>query len=144
MLERIEADLVTAMKAGDSVTRETLRLLKSAVKNTEIEKGNQLSDEEVVAVIQREVKRRKEAVESYKAANRAEQAAAEEQEAAILTKYLPSQMSEAELQAYIENYLEQNPATSDQVGQVMGALSVQLRGKADMGLVSRLVREKLG
>jgi len=141
MIEKIEADLLEAMKSGDSVKRETLRMLKSSLKNLQIEKGSELGDEDITAVIQKEVKRRKEAIESYTAAGRAEQAAQEEQEATILSAYLPEQMNEDELRQLIVNHLADNPASPAEIGKVMGALSPTLKGKADMGLVSRLVRE---
>lgn len=141
MQERIETDLIAAMKSGDNLKRETLRLLKSALKNAQIEKGSALTDEEAVTVIQREVKRRKEAVESYKSAGREDQAAQEEQESVILEAYLPEQMNEEDLRSYVTDYLSKNPTGMADIGRAMGALSGQLKGKADMGLVSRLLRE---
>ncbi|QQG50058.1 MAG: GatB/YqeY domain-containing protein [Candidatus Berkelbacteria bacterium] len=141
MIERIEAELLEAMKSGDTSKRETLRMLKSSLKNAEIEKGTELGDEEVISVIQKEVKRRKEAFQSYQDAGRPEQAKLEEEEATILGAYLPEQMSESDLRALISEYLAKNPVAPNEIGKAMGALSAELKGKADMGLVSRLVRE---
>jgi uncharacterized protein YqeY len=143
MLNQIETDLVAAMRAGNAVERETLRMLKSALKNAQIEKGSELTDEEAVGVAQKEVKRRAEAIEAYKAAGKPQLAEMEAQEARILTKYVPAQMSEEEIRVKIKDYLGQNPAQADQMGKVMGELSSTFKGKADMGLVSKIVRELL-
>jgi uncharacterized protein YqeY len=141
MLDKIEADLLEAMKGGDELKRDTLRLLKSALKNAEIEKGGKLSEDDAIATVQKEVKRRREAVESYRAAGRSEQASQEERESEILAAYLPSQMSEDEIRSQIKDYLASNPATVGEVGKTMGQLSSHFKGKADLGLVAKIVRE---
>lgn len=143
MLQQVETDLVAAMRAGNTVERETLRMLKAALKNAEIEKGSELTEEETVVIAQKEVKRRNEAIEGFKAAGKAELAEVEAQEAAILAKYVPAQMSEQEIRTGISTYLQDNPATNAELGKVMGALTPQFKGKADMGLVSKIVRELL-
>lgn len=143
MLQQVETDLVTAMKAGDTVVRETLRMLKSALKNAVIEKGSDLTDEEAIVIAQKEVKRRNEAIEGFTAAGKPDLAEMEAQEAKILAKYVPAQMTEEEIRSIIVTHLQANPATVADLGKVMGALSPQFKGKADMGLVSKLVREIL-
>lgn len=143
MLHQVETDLVAAMRAGNIIERDTLRMLKSALKNAQIEKGSELSEEEATVVAQREVKRRHEAIEGFKAAGKDELAEIEAQEATILAKYVPAQMPETEVRTRIDEYLKTNPATAAEVGKVMGALTPQFKGKADMGLVSRIVRELL-
>ncbi len=143
MLRQVETDLVAAMRAGDTVERETLRMLKSSLKNAEIEKGSELTEEESIVVAQKEVKRRHEAVEGFKAAGKDELAEMEAQEARILAKYVPALMSEEEIKAKVSDYLKENPAAVDQIGKVMGALSPIFKGKADMGIVSKTVRELL-
>jgi len=143
MLREVETDLVAAMRAGDTVARETLRMLKAALKNAEIEKGSELTEEESIVVAQKEVKRRHEAIEGFKAAGKAELAEMEAQEARILAKFVPAQMPEEEIQRQVKDYLTKNPATPADMGKVMGALTPTFKGKADMGLVSKIVRELL-
>lgn len=143
MIHQVEADLLDAMRAGDTVVRETLRMLKSALKNAQIEKGSELTEDEAVRVAQKEVKRRNEAIEGFRAAGKPELAEMEAHEARILAKYVPAQMEESEIRTIIQTYLEANPATISQLGAVMGALTPQFKGRADLGLVSRIVRESL-
>ncbi len=141
LLEKIDQELLVAMKAHEDLRRDTLRMLKSSIKNAEIEKVRALSEDEIIAIVQKEVKRRKEAIEAYKAANKPDAQAQEEQEAAILNAYLPEQMSESEIRNTVSGYLEQNPTDISKIGQAMGQLNAQLRGKADMGVVSKILRE---
>jgi len=143
MLEKIDADLLAAMKSGESLKRDTLRMLKSALKNFQIEKGSELTDEETVSVIQKEVKRRKESIVAYEAAQKPDLVAAEQEEMAILSTYLPKQMSDEEIRQEVTSYLEEHPTAPDKAGQAMGALSARLKGKADMGKVSQILRESL-
>ncbi len=143
MLQRVENDLLDAMRAGDTIKRETLRMLKSALKNAQIEKGSELTDEEAIVIAQKEVKRRNEAIEGFTAAGKPELAEAEAQEAKILAQYVPAQMEEADIRSIVERHLVDNPATLTEMGKVMGALTPQFKGKADMGLVSKIVRELL-
>ena len=143
MLQQVETDLVAAMRAGDTVERETLRMLKSALKNAQIEKGSELTEEESTTIAQKEVKRRHEAIEGFTAAGKPELAEMEAQEAKILAKYVPEQMTEDKIRSIIAVYLSSNPASIADMGKVMGALSPQFKGKADMNLVSKVVRESL-
>jgi uncharacterized protein YqeY len=143
MLQQVETDLVAAMRAGNTVERETLRMLKSALKNAQIEKGSELTEEEAIVIAQKEVKRRNEAIDGFNSAGKPELAEMEAQEAQILAKYVPAQMSENDIRQAVTDYLNTNPATVADLGKVMGALSPQFKGKADMGLVSKLVRETL-
>lgn len=143
MLQRVETDLMAAMKAGDTVVRETLRMLKSALKNAEIEKGSELTEEESVVIAQKEVKRRNEAIEGFTAAGKPELAEMESQEAKILAKYVPEQMAEDKIRLIVAEYLNSNPSSIADMGKVMGALSPQFKGKADMNLVSTIVRASL-
>lgn len=143
MLERIDADLIEAQKNKEELKRDILRLVKSALKNTTIEKGSDLTDEEVIAVLNREVKKRKESIAAYEQANRPELVAAEQAEIDIIQVYLPELMSEDDIRTAVAAYLATNPTTPDKTGQAMGAMSGQLKGKADMGLVSKILRESL-
>ena len=143
MLQQVETDLVAAMRAGNTVERETLRMLKSALKNAQIEKGSELTEEESTTIAQKEVKRRHEAIEGFTAAGKPELAEMEAQEAKILAKYVPEQMTEDKIHSIVAVYLSSNPASIADMGKVMGALSPQFKGKADMNLVSKVVRESL-
>lgn len=141
----INDQLLTALKAGDNQTRDILRLLKSALQNSAIELNRtELTDEEVLGVIAKEVKKRKESILAYTQANKPELVKAEQAEMSILEKYLPAQMSEEDILAHIKTYLAAHPTTITQMGQAMGALSAELKGQADMGQVSQLLRRELG
>lgn len=143
VLADIETDLLAAVKSGDQFTRDTLRYLKSVLKNAEIEARAELSDDQATSVIQKEVKRRVEAEELYKQAAKPELAQNEAAENKVLKKYLPSQMSEAEVKAAVTEFLAKNPTQLSEMGKAMGQLSGLLKGKADMGVVSKLLREQI-
>lgn len=141
--EQLDADLLAALKSGDALTKETLRFLKSSLQNARIAAGGELNDDQIVSDIQKEVKKRIEAETIYKDAGKTELAAAEAAEIAVLQKYLPSQMDEAAIKAVISDYLQANPTDMSQFGPAMGALGAKLKGQADMGLVSKLLRDQL-
>ncbi|MEK7535146.1 MAG: GatB/YqeY domain-containing protein [Patescibacteria group bacterium] len=143
LIEQIETELTTALKSGDNFSRDTLRLLKASIKNAEIEVGQPLSDEQVVSIIQKEVKKRVEAETLFKQANKPDLAANEAAEAELLKKYLPEQMDEGGIKAVVTEYLLSNPTDFAQMGTAMGALSAKLKGKADMGIVSKILREQI-
>ena len=139
----LEADLLAALKSGDNFTRDTLRFLKSVLKNAEIDSSGDLTDEQVVSVIQKEVKKRVEAEILFKQANKPELATNEAAEAEILKKYLPEQMDEEGIKTVVTEYLAANPTKIDQMGAAMGALSAKLKSQADMSLVSQILRQKI-
>lgn len=143
LTERLEGDLVSAIKSSDEFRRDTLRLVKSAIKNQAIELGHDLSDEEAVTIIAKEVKKRKESIEAYNQAGKPELAEQEQKEIDLLKDYLPEQMDEAKIKEIVDKYFETNPKDPSKIGQTIGALSPQFKGKADMGLVSKIVREAL-
>ena len=142
--EKIQKDLQEAQKAKDELKVSTLRFLLAAIKNFEIEKGGagySANDEEVLAVINKQAKQRKESIESFKAAGRSELVEKETKELEILQAYLPAQLSEEEVRAIVEKTIKETGASSpNDVGKVMGVLSQELKGKADLGLVSSLVQ----
>ncbi|OGD61028.1 hypothetical protein A3A71_02205 [Candidatus Berkelbacteria bacterium RIFCSPLOWO2_01_FULL_50_28] len=144
LLSKIESDLLEATKAKDAFLRDTLRYLKSALQNVKIERQHELSDEETISVIQKEVKRRQEAIESYKIADKPELAKQEQQEMDALQKYLPAQMREDEIRQKVTDFLANHPELKENIGQLMGRLSAELKGKADMGLVSKIAKELAG
>ena len=134
-----------AMRARDERRTSTLRMAMAAAHNRQIELGRALTDEEVVEVLGRQVKQRRESVESFRAGGREERAAAEEAEAAILAEFLPEQLGEDELRAMVDQAVASTGAsTPADIGKVMGALMPRTKGRADGKLVSDLVRQRLG
>jgi Uncharacterized conserved protein len=140
ILERVQADVRTAMKAGDRDRVGALRMVVDALQqDAKLGKGDE------VAVLQRERKKRLEAAEAYKDAGRVEQAAAERFEAELIESYLPQQLSDEELGELVDAAVAEAGATEQrQMGQVMSALMPKLGGRADGKRVSAAVREKLG
>ena len=140
-------DLKVAMKAGDTVKRDTLRMLDSMVKNVEIEKQKRetgLSDEEVLEVIGKAVKQRKDASAQYLAGGRADLVEKENQEIAILAAYLPAQLDEATVRETVKAVIAQVGATGmADIGKVMGPAMGKLKGQADGNLVKKLAEEEL-
>lgn len=138
--EQIQADLTAALKAKDDLKLQTLRMLSAALHNEEIAKGGELDEPTTHAVIRRELKKRKEAAESFRAGGRAEQGDKEEAEGKILEAYLPPMMDEMALMKIVEEEVAANPGA--QMGQIIGAVMKRTGGAADGGVVSRLVRER--
>lgn len=144
--DKIQEDLKTSMFARDELKTSTLRLLLSSLKNYEIEKGlnYEANDEDVLTIVGREIKKRKEAVEAYTQAGRAESAQKEQTELDILGTYQPEQMSEDEIRVIVKNAIDQTGAASMQdMGKLMGVIMPQVKGKADGNLVNKIVRENL-
>ncbi|RIK53612.1 MAG: glutamyl-tRNA amidotransferase [Chloroflexi bacterium] len=143
---RIDADLHAAMRAQDTVAKLALRAVKTAL--TEASKAganHDLDDSQVVGVIQREAKRRREAAAEYRRLGAANQAAQEEAELAILERYLPRQMDEAEIERAARQVIAETGATSARdIGKVMPALMARLAGAADGKVASQVVRRLLG
>ncbi len=146
--DRINADLIAAMKARDAARLEVLRMLKSAVKVGALDKGGAagvLTDEEAAAVVRRQLKQRRDSVESFEKGGRPELAAKERAEAAMLEEYLPQTLTPDALAALIDEALRETGATAKaQFGAVMKALSPKIAGRADMKQVSAAVGQRLG
>lgn len=147
LYEKILADFKDAFKSGDAITRGTLAMLKSAIQNKAIEKGKKdtpPTDDEVMEVIISEVKKRRDSVMQFRAAKRDELAEKEEQELASLMKYLPAQLTEEELAPLVTDAIAKLGATTEkETGKVLGLLSRDLKGRADMTLVAQIVKKKL-
>ena len=145
--EQITEDYKAAMKSGDSTRKTTLSGLRAAFKSAEIDaRGtDKIVDETTFqAVIEKEAKKRRESIEEFTKANRTDLADKESAELEVLKGYLPEQMSDAELEAMINQTIAQTAATSPkEMGKVMAALVPQIAGRADGKLASKLVREKL-
>jgi uncharacterized protein YqeY len=143
--DRLEAAMRDAMRARDEQRTQTLRMAMAAAHNLKIERRRDLTDDEVVDVLTRQVKQRRESIEMYRAGGREDRAAAEEAEAAILAEFLPEQLGEAEVEALARAAIaETGASTPADLGRVMGRLSPQTRGRADGRLVSDVVRRLLG
>jgi len=132
------------MKARDELTVSTIRLALSAVRNSEIEKGRELTDEEVLDVLAREVKRRREAIEGAEKAGRTEVAEKEAKEMQILSSYLPEQLDETEIAGIAEQIVAELGASGmKDRGRVMSALMQRIKGRADGRVASRIVEQIL-
>jgi uncharacterized protein YqeY len=142
---RIESAMRDAMRARDQRRTSTLRMAMAAAQNRRIELGRDLTDEDMVEVLGRQLKQRRESIEQFRAGGREEMAADEEAEAQILAEFLPEQLSEGELAAMVDEAISQTGASGPgDMGRVMGALMPRTKGRADGKLVSELVRRRLG
>jgi uncharacterized protein YqeY len=147
--DRLRSDLTTAMKSRDEVRSSTLRMLLTSITNAEVAGKQQveLSDDEIVGVLSTEAKKRREAATAFDDAGRTEMAAKERAELAVLTDYLPEQLSEAEIADIVSKAVEQTGAAGEgmrAMGKVMGVVQPQVKGKADGSLVAAEVRRQLG
>jgi uncharacterized protein YqeY len=144
LLTRIESAMRDAMRARDELRTVTLRSAMAAAHNRKIELRRDLTDEEVVDVLGKGVKTRRESIEIYRAADREDRAAMEEAEVAILTEFLPQQLSADEVESLARAAVAETGASSPaDMGRVMGRLSAQTRGRADGRMVSETVRRLL-
>jgi uncharacterized protein YqeY len=147
--DRLRTDLTASMKARDSLRSSTLRMLLSSITNAEVagKEQRELSDEDVVGVLSTEAKKRREAAEAYQDAGREDSASKERAEAAIIADYLPEQLTDAEVADLVTSTVaalgvaDQGPRA---MGRVMGALSPQVKGRADGAAVAAEVRRQLG
>lgn len=143
--QQIQQDMVASMKAGDQVTTGTLRMVKAAILKLEVSGAKkEASDEEVLQIIGKEIKSRKDSIEQFTAGNRMDLVGKEEAEVKVLEKYLPAQMSEEEVKSVIkETMAVLGVSTKADKGKLMGALMPKVKGKADGGLVNKLVESML-
>jgi uncharacterized protein YqeY len=144
LTEQLQADMKTAMRDGDTLRRDTLRMAIAAAQNVAKDKRAPLTDEETLEVLGREVKKRRESIAAYESANRDDLAAKEQAEIDILTPYLPAQLGEDEIRALAREAVAASGATSPKdMGRVMSGLMPTVKGRADGKLVSRIVNEEL-
>jgi uncharacterized protein YqeY len=142
--DRLSSEIKEAMKSGDRTRLQTVRLLATAVRNREIELGRDLTEDDLVEVASREVKRRKEAAEAYERGDRPELADRERAEQAVLEAYLPERLSESEVAAAIDDAIAATDASGPgDLGKVMGHVMGRLKGRVDGAEVNRLARERL-
>jgi uncharacterized protein YqeY len=136
--------MIDAMRAHDALRRDVLRMAEAAVYAVEKKEHRELSDDEVVVILTREVKTRRESVEAFRGGGREDLAAKEEAEIAILSTFLPEQLSDDEIRALVDEAIAQTGASSARdLGRVMGAVSPRTRGRADGKRVSELVAQAL-
>jgi uncharacterized protein YqeY len=142
--QRLKAEITTAMRSGEALRRDTLRMAENAIYNAEKRDRRTYDDAETAAVIAREVKTRRESVEAFRAGGREDLAAKEEAEIGILAAFLPAQLGEAELAALIDEAIAATGATSPRdMGKVMGFLAPKTRGRADGRRLSEAVTRRL-
>jgi uncharacterized protein YqeY len=142
--DRIQTDIAVAMRGGDGLRRDVLRMVVSAAYNVEKKQGRPLTDDEYLAVLSREAKTRRESVDAFRAGHRDDLVAKEEAELAIIGEYLPAALSDDEVTALVNEGIEATGATSARdMGKVMGWLSPRTRGRADGKRVSELVVQAL-
>ncbi len=148
LIERMNADFKIALKSGDKTRLETLRSLRAALKDKEIAlrgKGKELSDEEILTTITSAAKKRRESIDEYIKAGRADRADEERRELDIIQEYLPAQFSSEEIEAKVQSVIEQTGASSmKDMGKVMSAVMTELKGRADGKEVQDIVKRILG
>ena len=142
--EQLMTDLKSAMRSGDTEKRDTIRLLQAAVKQEEIDNQVTLDDDGVSAVLQKQAKQRRESIADYEKAGRADLVEEEELQLSIIETYLPQMMSREEIETIARQVIAETDVTDIKgMGQVMGKLMPQVKGKADGRLVNEVVRELL-
>ncbi|MEO5616177.1 MAG: GatB/YqeY domain-containing protein [Candidatus Eisenbacteria bacterium] len=146
VLERLQADMTTAMRARDSDTLSTLRMLKTALMEAKTKRPRDasLSPDEEIEVLQRYVKKRRETMEELRKVGREDLVVSEEREIEVTLRYLPQMMNEDELRAVVREAVAQTGASGPrEMGKVIGAVMAKVKGKAEGGTVSRMVKEAL-
>ena len=144
MREKILNDLVSAMKNQDKETLTVLRMVKGAMQLEEINKKQELNDEDVVAVLSKQIKTRKESIVEFEKAGRNDLVTQTQSEIDILSKYMPEQLSEEEVLKVIDEAFDTlKPEKPSDMGKLMGFVTPKLKGKADMSFVSKTIKEKL-
>jgi uncharacterized protein len=142
--EQITEDMKNAMRAGEKARLATIRMILAAIKQREVDERIQLDDSQVLAALEKMIKQRKEAITQFESGGRADLVAKESAEIVILQAYLPTQLSDAELDSLIAAAIASTGAASiKDMGKVMGVVKAQAQGKADMGKVSARIKAKL-
>lgn len=142
--QQLQSDVNAALKAGDQTKRTLLGMVLTSIKNREIDKMSELTEEEIVDTLRKELKKRKEAIEQFTAGNRPELAQKEQDEADIIATYLPPELSEAEIESAVEAAIKETGASSmAEMGKVMSTAMATLKGKADGSAVSAVVKRML-
>lgn len=144
MMSQIQNDFVEAMKNKEKERLDVIKMLKAAIQNEEIKKKESLSDDEIISIITKQVKMRKDAIEEFKKANRDDLISSYENEIKVLEKYLPEALSEGEVIKIIDEAFNKiNPTSQKEMGLIMKEVSPKVKGRCDMGKVSNLIKDKL-
>ena len=144
MRNKLLNDLVSAMKNQDKETLSVLRMVKGAIQLEEINLKHELTDEEFITVLSRQIKTRKESISEFEKAGRTDLANKTKEEIEILNKYMPEQLSEEEILKVIDEAFDTiKPQTQSDMGKLMGYVNPKLKGKADMSFVSKTIKERL-
>lgn len=144
MRDKILKDLMEAMKNQDKETLSVLRMVKGAIQLEEINVKRNLNDDEVIGVLSKQIKTRKESINEFEKAGRTELKEQTEKEIEILSRYMPEQLSEEEVLKVIDEvFAEVKPESKKDMGKIMGIINPKLKGKADMSFVSKTIQEKL-
>ena len=142
--KRLTEEMKAAMKAGDKARLGVVRSMLAAIKQVEVDSQKQLSDEEIIAVLDRQVKQRRDSIQQYAEAGREDLAEQERYEMSVIQEFLPQPLSDEEIAALIDEAIEETGAAGMQdMGKVMGVLKPKMQGRADMGEVSKQVRARL-
>ncbi|MCU7942391.1 MAG: GatB/YqeY domain-containing protein [Candidatus Thiodiazotropha sp. (ex Cardiolucina cf. quadrata)] len=142
--EQILDDVKAAMKAKQKSRLGTLRLITAAIKQREVDERTELDDIQVLAILEKMIKQRRDSIKQYESAGRQELAEQEKSEIAIIETYMPAGLSDDEISVMVDNAItETNASGMQDMGKVMGLLKPQMQGRADMGKVSGLVKQKL-
>ena len=144
MKERINNDFISAMKNKEKEKLAVMKMLKGAVQLEELNQKKELTDDEIVMIVAKQIKTRKESIVEFEKGNRTDLIEQTNFEIKVLEEYMPEQMSEEEINKVIDEvFVKINPAGPSDMGKIMGAVSPILKGKADLGLVNKLIRERL-
>ncbi|WP_413285804.1 GatB/YqeY domain-containing protein [Vibrio sp. MA40-2] len=144
LIDQLKEEQKVSMKAKDKLRLGTIRLALSAIKQREVDERITLTDDDIVAILTKMVKQRRDSVSQFETANRQDLADAEKAEITVLEEFMPQPLSEQEVSALVESAISESGAAGMQdMGKVMGVLKPQIQGRADMGKVSGLVRSKL-
>ena len=144
LFNQINEDIKTSMKNKDSFKLSVIRMVKGAMQLEVINKKRDLNDDEVIAIVAKQIKMRKDSIEEFKKASRDDLVEKTQKEVDILETYMPEQLSEEEINKVIEEVFEiVKPTSPKDMGMIMREISPKVKGKADMGLVNKLIKEKL-
>ena len=144
MLNKINEDLKTALKQGDNIAKSVLRYLKSEIHNREISIGSSLTNEQIIDVLNKQAKQRRESIEAYTNGNRSDLVEIEEKELSIIMNYLPDQLSETDIETIVkEGIIETKATSSKDIGKVMSWVMPKVKGKADGKTISATVNSIL-
>jgi uncharacterized protein YqeY len=143
ILEQINNDFKDAMRRKDEIVVGTLRILKSEIKNAEIEKRSELTEDEVMKVLAKKVKQHRDSIESFKAGNRQDLVDHEEKQMAVVASYLPQQMNEDDVRAIVKAVVSETNATQSDFGKIMKEVLARAKGQTDGSVVSKIAKEEL-